>query len=144
LVAALQWYVQEFERRYGIQTEFTVEGNRVRLPAEYETVLFRVVQEGLTNVAKHAQATHATVKLEIQPTQVCVDIYDDGRGFEPEQVLRRDSTHIGWGLLGIQERTSLLGGQYEITSDPGSGTSIRVRVPLVMEKKDVENTLAVG
>jgi signal transduction histidine kinase len=143
LVAALQWYVQEFEKRYAISTNFVVKGNRSRLPAEYETVLFRITQEALTNVGKHANASHATVTLERHPAQVCVTIQDDGHGFDLEDTLRRDR-RTGWGLLGIQERTLLLGGRYEINSRPGRGTHIRVTIPLKTEARDVQNQTAAG
>jgi len=139
LVAALQWYVREFEKRYPLQIHFTVEGSPIRLPAEYETVLFRIAQEALTNVAKHANASHATVKLEIYPTQVCISVWDNGRGFDREQVLQ--SPHTGWGLLGVQERTALLGGEYEIDSAIGRGTHIQVRVPLMRETEDVQDSI---
>ncbi len=144
LVAALRWYVQEFEKRYAVPVDFHVKGDQVRLLSEYETVLFRITQEALTNVAKHAHASRATVELEIQPSQISVHICDDGRGFDPKETLRGDLPHTGWGLLGIQERAALLDGQYEIESEPGGGTCIRVRVPLVTEATDVENKTAVG
>jgi signal transduction histidine kinase len=144
LAAAIQWYVQEFEKRYAIHTDFVVEGNRSRLPPEYETVLFRIVQEALTNIARHANAAKAVVRLENYPAQVCVMIKDDGRGFDLEEAQRSDR-QTGWGLLGIQERTRLLGGQYEIRSKPGRGTSIRVTIPMkTEEKKDVENQTVAG
>ncbi len=138
LVAALQWYVQEFEKRYAIRTILSLEGNRSRLPSEYETVLFRIAQEALTNVARHANASCVTVKLEINPAQICLMMRDDGSGFDPETTLRRDR-RTGWGLLGIQERALLLGGSYEIDSRPGRGTYIRVTVPLVREATDVQD-----
>ena len=144
LVAALQWYIQEFEKRYAIQTDFLVEGNRVRLPAEYDTVLFRITQEALINVAKHAHASHVVVKLEIQPVQIDLSIRDDGHGFDPELLVRGDSSQRGWGLLGIQERASLLGGQYQIDSEPGRGTHVHVQVPLTPEKADVQDTPVTG
>jgi signal transduction histidine kinase len=143
LVAALQWYFQEFERRRAIHIDFIVEGGRSRLPAEYETVLFRIAQEALTNIAKHAQASQATVKLQVYPAQIDLSIEDNGQGFNPAEVLRQDAPH-GWGLLGIQERSSLLGGHYAIDSAPGRGTRIRVSIPLIVETKDVKNTIATG
>ncbi len=144
LVAALQWYVQEYEKRRAIQTEVVVAGQRARLPAEYEIVLFRIIQEALTNIAKHARATQAMVRLEFLPTQVMVEVSDNGRGFDPKVILYNKRPHTGWGLLGIQERALLLGGQCEFDSAPGQGTRIRVRVPLQMEVKDEPNTLAAG
>lgn len=138
LAAALHWYVQDFEKRYGILTEFIAEGYRSRLPQEYETVLFRITQEALTNVAKHADASKAIVKLKTSPTQVCLTIEDNGRGFDLEETLRKHR-RAGWGLLGIQERALLLGGHYEIDTEPGRGTHIRVVVPSTMEVEDVED-----
>lgn len=143
LVAALQWYTQDFEKRYAIPADFMVEGDRSRLPAEYETVLFRITQEALTNIARHADASHAAVKLEITPERVFVIIKDDGRGFDLEEMLQGDGAG-GWGLLGIQERALLLGGRCDINSAPGRGTCIRVSVPLIAEVKDVEDTPVAG
>jgi signal transduction histidine kinase len=143
LMAALQWYVQDFEERYSIHTDFIVEGNRSRLPPEYEAVLFRIAQEALTNVAKHANASHAVVKLENYPAQVRVTIQDDGHGFDLENTLRSDR-RTGWGLLGIQERVLLLGGRHEIYSKPGRGTRIRVTVPVKTEAKDVQDQTPAG
>lgn len=144
LVPALEWYVQQFEKRRGIETDFITNGSRIRLPAEYETVLFRIVQEALTNVAKHAQASKVVVTLDFYPAQVCLTIQDNGVGFELNKVLPEDGHHAGWGLLGIQERTLLLGGQYVIDSKPGQGTCIQVKVPVLMETEDVENTTVIG
>lgn len=144
LVPALQWYVQEFNKRYPVQTDLVVEGNRTRMSSEYETVLFRITQEALTNVAKHSSASHATVTLKIKPTQVGLSIRDDGRGFDLDEVLRGDSSRPGWGLIGIQERVSLIGGEYDIDSRPGHGTCIRVQVSLIAETEDVEDTAAAG
>lgn len=141
LVAALQWYGREFEKRRAIQVDFVVEGEPVRLSSEYETVLFRITQEALTNIAKHAQATRATVGLKISPSQICLSIEDDGCGFEPQQGQAQEA---GWGLLGIAERAALLGGHYELDSAPGQGTRIEVTIPLVMEQIDVEDTTAAG
>jgi signal transduction histidine kinase len=144
LVAALEWYVQEFQRRYHIPTDFTVKGSRRRLPSEYETVLFRITQEALSNIAKHARADHASVRLVFAPNHINLKIRDNGCGFNPDRVLSRDGTHTGWGLLGIRERASLIGGKHDITSRPGRGTVIRVQIPLVMENQDVKDPLITG
>ena len=144
LVAALQWYIGEFEKRYSIPIDFIVEGEQIRLPAEYEIVLFRITQEALTNIAKHANASYAAVMVQTYAGQICVIIEDDGRGFDPAAVLGDEAQLTGWGLLGIRERTLLLGGQYEIDSAPGRGTFIRVSIPLVMERKDAKDTIATG
>jgi signal transduction histidine kinase len=144
LVAALQWYFQEFERRSRLRIDFIVEGrSSSRLPAEYETVLFRIAQEALTNIVKHANASQVTVKFQVYPAQIDLSIEDNGQGFDPAEALRRDGPH-GWGLLGMQERCSLLGGRYIVDSAPGRGTRICVSVPLIVETKDVKNTIAAG
>ena len=99
-----------------------------RLPQEYETVLFRVTQEALTNVARHAQATQVEVDLSCQPHQVRLRISDNGIGFdETTQQLRREG---GWGLVGIRERVALVAGQCSIESRRGAGTCITVEIPL--------------
>jgi signal transduction histidine kinase len=78
--------------------------------------------------------------LELQDSQVLLSIEDDGHGFDLNQVLRGDGSHTGWGLLGIQERTALLGGSYEIDSGRERGTRIRVQVPIIVEKDDVQDS----
>ena len=143
LAAALQWYVQGFEKRYGLEARLIIKGSRSRLPAEYEIVLFRITQEALTNVARHAHATRVTVQLEVSEARACLDIEDNGSGFDLEKTLR-NQRRAGWGLLGIQERALLLGGRCEINSKPGLGTLIRVTVPLTAEVRDVEDKTVVG
>jgi signal transduction histidine kinase len=143
LVAALQWYVQEFEKRYGVSADFILEGERQRLPQEYEIVLFRIAQEALTNIGKHAHATQASVRLQFEPGQISLRIWDDGRGFDPEQVLQQRRP-AGWGLLGMQERAFLLGGEFQVESDPVEGTWIQVTAPLLVEVENVEDPSAAG
>lgn len=144
LVPALKWYFDSFEKRYHIRVKFALNDSKLRLPSEYETVLFRITQEAFFNIAKHADASEVAVSLNIAPTQIGLMIRDNGCGFDPDEVLQREGDHTGWGLLGIQERTSLLGGQHKINSMPGDGTIIEVKIPLVTEVKNVENTVASG
>ncbi len=136
LAAALKWYVQAFESRRGIATDFVQEGEAVRLSSEYETVLFRITQEAMTNIAKHAQASRVTVMLRFTPAKVCLMVDDDGVGFDVKAQEQRNDRLSGWGLLGIQERTSLLGGSYAIDSTPGAGTTIWVTVPLIAQERE--------
>lgn len=130
LAAALQWYVQGFEQRRGIATVFEVTGTPTRLPSEYETVLFRITQEALSNIAKHAAATRVAVRLTFAATHVTLAMEDNGQGFDLSRFLRRNGQQTGWGLLGMQERAALLGGRCQIDSQPGAGTRIEVYVPL--------------
>jgi signal transduction histidine kinase len=100
-----------------------------RLPPTVEIALFRIVQEALTNVAKHAQARQVSVRLSQEEGQVVATITDDGAGFDTEQV-RTDAVHGAHvGLLGMRERAELLGGRLQIRSTPGEGTAIQVTVP---------------
>lgn len=133
LAAALKWYVQGYERRRSIATALEVTGKPLRLPVEVETVLFRVTQEALTNVAKHAGASSVKVKLEYTPEQVMLTIEDDGSGFDPRKAIKKGEQPAGWGLLDMQERAALLGGTYRIDSQPGHGTSVQIAVPLKPE-----------
>jgi two-component system sensor histidine kinase UhpB len=144
LVAAVDWYVREFEDRSDVSTKLVIKGDPFRLPSEFETVLFRIAQEALTNVARHARAAEASVLLSFEPARVHLTISDNGRGFDPAEMIQRDQL-AGWGLIGIQERALLLGGQCEIDSTPGGGTRIRVSVPVAAkEARDGANTTVVG
>jgi signal transduction histidine kinase len=144
LAAALKWYVQTYQQRRSLPSELVVEGTPYRLPAEYETVLFRITQEALTNIAKHARATRVVVTLGFAPAEVNLTVEDNGRGFDPEQTLQRNGRNTGWGLLGMRERASLIGGQAVVESSPGQGARIRVTVPTSRELLRVKDSLAIG
>jgi len=104
LVPAIRWYIQNFQERTGIETTFNLRGEAVRLLSEYETVLFRITQEALTNVAKHARASRVDILLEVYSDQLKLTIQDDGKGFDLDTVIN-ESQPTGWGLMGISERT---------------------------------------
>lgn len=142
LAAALKWYVQSYQQRRSLPSELIVQGEPVRLPAEYETVLFRITQEALTNIAKHARASRVVVTLQFTPGLVSLAVEDNGRGFDPDQALQRTSRGAGWGLLGMRERAGLIGGQVSIDSSPGQGARIQVTVPIPRELIHVQNSLA--
>ncbi len=125
LEAALERLVAEWEDRHGLQADLMVHLGHQRLPESVETALYRIVQEALTNVARHAQAHSASVLIERHTEEVVAVIEDDGLGFDP-QANPRDGN---LGLLGIRERAALLGGSFTIESDPGQGTSLFVRIP---------------
>jgi len=128
LVPALQHYVSDYRMRYGLVVDFAARGlEDRRLPAGVETALYRIVQEGLTNAARHADPSHVSVLLEGRNGHVRSLIEDDGRGFEPEGSLE-STAHLG--LHGIRERVELLGGVVTVESGIGAGTSICVDIPL--------------
>jgi signal transduction histidine kinase len=124
LVSALNWFTAEFSRRTGISVEMTADGEVGRLNEAHRTCVFRVVQESLTNCARHAHAKNITVKLDSNEELLTVTVTDDGAGFEPG---RRVGT--GLGLLSMQERAAELGGTIEIISHPGGGTAIQIAIP---------------
>ncbi|HSB80960.1 MAG TPA: GAF domain-containing sensor histidine kinase, partial [Candidatus Methylomirabilis sp.] len=129
LAAALERYVKGFAAATGLHAEFYAHGlEGVRLPASLETSLYRIMQEALTNVGKHARARNASVILKRRGTRVSLIIEDDGQGFDVSAVKGRHGG--GVGLLGMEERAFLLGGTVTIESAPGVGTTIVVETPL--------------
>jgi signal transduction histidine kinase len=125
LVSALRARLAAVEGRSGLKTEVLVEGER-RLPIKLEEELYRIAQEGLNNVVKHAGATRVQIRLKYDAHAISLEMSDDGKGFEPEAV----SQSGGFGLQGIQERVQQLGGILQIESALGSGTRLSVRIPL--------------
>jgi signal transduction histidine kinase len=127
LVAALHWYAEQFARRTDIDVVVEQDGPVPRLDRRVETALFRIVQEALTNVAKHAQASHVTVTVEIDPQALRLLIVDDGMGFDSGR-LAESGRGRGWGLLTMTERAEAVGGHFLIESYTGLGTRVLVEV----------------
>ena len=134
LVPALHWLADEWRDRLHLDVRVQVTGPRRRLSPEIETVLFRIVQEALTNVAKHARAQQAIISLRFDSDPIELCIQDSGIGMTPEQIHRRRTRYQGWGLAGIQERAALVGGVLDIDSAPGRGTRLTIRIPLRTEE----------
>jgi signal transduction histidine kinase len=101
-----------------------------RLPLDIETVLYRITQEALTNILRHAHAKRVSVLLERRTEKVSLIVEDDGVGFEMETALQAPGKRNKLGLLGMQERVRLAGGTLDIESTPGSGTTLYIRLPL--------------
>jgi PAS domain S-box-containing protein len=130
LMPAVKWLVKQKSEESGIDILLKITGREQRLLPEMELILFRIIQEGLNNVSKHASASEAEVKVEFEDSHVDVSIVDNGQGFELPQTVG-DLSHSGkLGLVGMQERVSLLGGSITIKSKPGKGTEVKVSVPL--------------
>lgn len=130
LLPALRWYIKEYQQKCGIEVELTVSGFKERLPAEMETALYRIVQESLTNTAKHAQATKVWVSMKQDGAQAQAHVRDNGLGFDAQTVLKTPWQDRGLGLAGMMERASLLNGSVQILSTPGAGATIDVTIPL--------------
>lgn len=129
LAPALEWQGREFSRHTGVPAVVTVDGTLDDLPESHRTCIYRVVQEALTNCAKHAKAQHVLVSAVGQTDHVDLLIQDDGVGFDP-----RVKTRTGLGVLGIEERVQELEGTFTILSQPGKGTTLRVRIPVRKEE----------
>lgn len=128
LESALKQYAQDFERRTGIRTTVMRKGMGRRLPAPMECCFYRIAQEALTNVWKHAEAQSARVSLRIGRRDCSLEVADDGKGFEPEAVSGREREHLG--LMSLRDRAQLVGGHLTVSCRPGRGTTVAVSAPL--------------
>jgi signal transduction histidine kinase len=126
LVAALEWQARDWQARTGIECHVAASLGEVPACPERDTALFRIFQEALTNVARHARATQVTAHLGAEQGWLALEIRDNGRGITLEERQRAKS----FGLLGMNERAMLLGGRFEIRGEPGQGTTVRVQLPL--------------
>ncbi len=143
LVPASRWYVSRYAERTGIDVQMEVAGLEQRLDPEVETALYRVVQEALTNVARHAGATRVRLHLERRTGFVTALIEDNGRGFETSE-RAEELLEQGAGLVGMQERVALLGGRLAIQSRRKEGTCLSVEIPLPRGDESEQDTRAVG
>ena len=147
LVAAMRSQVQAFSKRSDVSAAFTFSGESRRVDPDIEMIIFRIAQEALTNVAKHAQATEVKVRLIYRADRLCLRIRDNGCGFDPDFVLDAGrKSREAWGLLGMQERVALVGGRLFIKSNSKIGTIIQVCIPTPVEKEMVyvKDTALVG
>lgn len=133
LVPAIRWLCEISLADRGIDVSIEADAAGDRLPSHVEVVLFRIIQEAVGNIARHARATHVRLALEVANGVVQVTIADDGAGFDVRRAFGPPGLDGGAGLVGMQERVGLLGGQIEIDSRIGGGTTVVVDVPLVPE-----------
>jgi len=129
LIPALRKFVQDFEEKYRITTEFAVSGQELRLPSAMEVAIYRFVQEAFNNIHKHAEATFARLEVSFRPDEVELAVSDNGVGFRPEQAESRSFGADHFGLIGMRERIELLEGEFSVDSAPGQGTRVKMRVP---------------
>ncbi|WP_369262361.1 sensor histidine kinase [Streptomyces sp. R35] len=134
LPEALKKTVAEWAERTGIRAEFTVTGTAEQLHEELAATLLRIVQEALSNAARHARATRLGVTLSFLGDEVILDIRDDGRGFDPDALPERTRTG-GFGLDGMRARAERIAGTLTIEAEPGHGTAVSARVPLVRDDR---------
>jgi signal transduction histidine kinase len=131
LVAALHWLVDETRRRLPLDVQIAIEGRKTRLPDDVETALFRIAQEALTNVARHAGVDRARLELAFERGRVRMMVRDEGRGFAPQAVLLTETAaEPAWGLIGMQERADAAGGRLDIIAAQDKGVTVCVTIPL--------------
>lgn len=127
LIPALKWHFEKYSKSTNLPVHFEHDSAEIRTCPRIETAMYRIVQEALTNIARHSGATQLWVTLERNDEEFCIIITDDGKSFDPELAMRRG---LSTGLAGMRERTQLLGGKFHINSSVESGTTVEARFPL--------------
>jgi signal transduction histidine kinase len=133
LVSALEWQLNDFEKRTGIRCEFIPPVEEINLDADLSTALFRIFQEALTNVARHSGATEVRVRLHEDADSSTLEVEDNGKGIEKKKALSSKSL----GLLGMRERAQMFGGRFTVTGTPGKGTKVTIEI-LPVEKRKMD------
>jgi signal transduction histidine kinase len=132
LLAALRWYAVEIKSRFNLQIDISHRGTPVELLEEERAVMYRIAQEAVTNIVRHANTNRADIRLNFTETEVYLAIEDYGKGFEVDKTLKmREIGRPCWGIIGMLERATLIGGTCQVKSVPGKGTLIEVTVPLI-------------
>ena len=131
LLEALKWLARDFQKRTGIRIELDCPEESLKVEPAVTTGLFRIFQETLTNIARHAEATDVSARLYLEEGRLVLTIMDNGKGFDPAAAKKKKTL----GLLGMKERTLMMKGVYEIESQPGKGTSLRFSVPLQVRQQ---------
>jgi signal transduction histidine kinase len=148
LPATLRWYAENLEEQTGLSINVQIKGDACPLSPESNTTVFRIFQEALTNIVKHANAQNVNVNLTYLTDHIILQVKDDGRGFDPQS--RKDLASPTWGLTGMEERAGLLDGNIHILSIPGLGTLVEMVIPYTPATPTTEseithdNTLAAG
>ena len=126
IVDALSWQTKEFEKRMDIKCHFSSNKEEITLDSNQEVALYRICQEGLSNITKYAQANYVSVIINYSPEHIMMQIEDDGLGMQPGESLKENS----FGIQGMTERVAALDGDFNIVSDPKNGTTITIKLPI--------------
>ena len=137
LPAALRWYAGKVQERTDLKVKVDIEGEEIQITSALKIAIFRIVQEALNNITKHAQANAVYIRVEYRPQRVIVSVRDDGIGFDLDLVRMSRARRPSLGLAGMQERAALLGGEVNIQSSPGQGTLVEASLPLQSEESEV-------
>ncbi|MGE0821083.1 MAG: sensor histidine kinase [Candidatus Binatia bacterium] len=144
LVPTLRWYVNRQAQRTAMAIELFIDPQLERFPADIELACFRIAQEALTNVFRHAQAQSVQIELQMAHRALSLRVCDDGVGFDVGATQKRAQTGGCWGMVGMHERARLVGGTLSITSKRQRGTEIRVIFPLEVGKTQNMNLKSLG
>jgi signal transduction histidine kinase len=125
LSAAIEWQSEEFEKRTGIPCTITIDPKDITFDRDRNTALFRILQEALTNIARHAQAAEVNISLQLKDGRIELNVQDDGRGIREEEL----ESPQAFGLMGLRERAIMFGGNAIIRGFPGKGTTVSVSIP---------------
>ena len=130
LIPALEWMAEDMEKNYGVKAHVEVTGSQRSLPAEVELLVFRIAQQALSNIRRHAEASVAAIRLEFGGDNLRMTVSDNGKGFEMPQRIENLASSGRLGIMGMYERAQLLRGTLEIKSELGRGTQVVAEVPL--------------
>ncbi|RMF04167.1 MAG: GAF domain-containing protein [Chloroflexi bacterium] len=144
LLPALKWFAGKRLEETGTRIHVRTTDPPPRLPAHLETTLYRVGQEAITNIAKHARAQNVWLKMEQTDSRVTLIVRDDGDGFDLNTILANTDAHVGLGLFGMEERTNLIGGRFSLRTAPGEGTRVAVTIPLTPEEAYATDSRSAG
>jgi signal transduction histidine kinase len=131
LFPAIEWQVEEFQNRTGINCQLDIEGEMHLIDDEVSIAVFRIFQETLTNITRHANATQTIIKLFCSDKYLTLEVQDNGKGISAEQLYGPRSL----GILGMRERVHILRGEFEISGEASKGTKVQVKIPL--QKKEI-------
>lgn len=135
LPSALRWYASNIEERTPLDVRVEIRGKEQDISASIKTAVFRIVQEALNNVIRHAGANHVFITLEYEDDELEVCVQDDGQGFDSQA--HKKGKRVSWGLKNMEERATLLGGRFSVSSKQGEGTKIEVSIPYLQEVVEV-------
>jgi PAS domain S-box-containing protein len=130
LLPSLRWLIHEFTKHHPIESKLDIEDTPDLFSKEDERIIFRIFQEALTNIGKHAQATYVSVIIKVQDGEVSFVVEDNGKGFDVEQIFSREAIEMGMGLAIMEERARMVGGSLDIWSQEGTGTRITFSIPM--------------
>ncbi len=134
LMAALRWYAGKIRSQYDLEVKIVSNGEKVALSDDTRLALFRIAQEAISNAARHSEAKEVTVHVKRSSSKFDIIIEDNGKGFNAEATILQGKLSEGWGLMGMIERATILGGECHISSQPGKGTRVEVHVPVAEQE----------